>query len=166
MYEANLSKLMSVLYDKVTPSGDRPMRVFVEHYLNAYGFVPLWVLQNDLTFGNMSHFFQLQRRGVQNEACRIVQDVSGRSARIQPIDLLRAYSVLVEYRNICAHDERLYCACPKGATVGEMLRLLHGLIPDVDATRLGGALSGIVNRYAGQLPNKVVASLRTEMSKI
>lgn len=37
------------------------MRPFVRHYLNKYGAVPLWVLQNDLTYGNISHLYQLQK---------------------------------------------------------------------------------------------------------
>ena len=57
-HSKNLAELLNLLNDKV--SNEQHMRPFVRHYLNKYGAVPLWVLQNDLTFGNISHFYQLQ----------------------------------------------------------------------------------------------------------
>lgn len=49
LHAKNLAELLKTLNDKV--SNEQHMRPFVRHYLNKYGAVPLWVLQNDLTFG-------------------------------------------------------------------------------------------------------------------
>lgn len=76
-HSKNHAELLNLLNDKV--SNEQRMRPFVRHYLNKYGAVPLWVLQNDLTFGNISHFYQLQKRGVQNAACKLVNQTAKKS---------------------------------------------------------------------------------------
>lgn len=107
LHQKNLTKLMGILNSKVGSKG----KPFTKHYMETYGFVPLWVLQNDLTFGNISNFYQLQKRGIQNHACKLILEANGEENRKLSADtLLRAFSVLVDFRNICAHDERLYCA--------------------------------------------------------
>lgn len=108
LHQNNLTTLMKILNAKVGNKG----KLFTKHYMETYGFVPLWVLQNDLTFGNISNFYQLQKRGVQNKACKLILEATGKQsgAKLTPYQLLRAFSVLVDFRNICAHDERLYCA--------------------------------------------------------
>lgn len=68
LHSSNLNYLMNVLNKELVVSPST--RSFVVHYLNAHGEVPLWVLANDLTFGNMSHFFQLMKRGDQNAVCK------------------------------------------------------------------------------------------------
>lgn len=111
LYQDEMSSLMRILNGKLS---DRPGRKqFVSHYVDKYGSVPLWVLANDLTFGNMSHFYQLQKRSVQNRSCKLVLEATGKlsdKSRITPLQLLRAFSVLSDFRNLCAHDERLYCS--------------------------------------------------------
>lgn len=107
LHQNNLTTLMKILNSKVGKKG----KSFTRHYMETYGFVPLWVLQNDLTFGNISNFYQLQKRSIQNHACTLILEANGAQGRRLSADtLLRAFSVLVDFRNICAHDERLYCA--------------------------------------------------------
>lgn len=100
--------------------------------MTSYGEVPLWVLANDLTFGNMSHFFQLMKRGDQNAVCKCLFETTLRSKnekRITPHDVLRAYDVLTHFRNLCAHDERLYCARVGNDTYATMLKFLEVALP-------------------------------------
>ena len=52
---------------------------------------------------------------------------------MQPHDLLRYYSVLVEFRNLCAHDERLYCA-----KVGKSR--------DIDYSQMGTCLLNVIQQ--------------------
>ena len=60
-HSKSINKLMGILNKKlVVGPATRP---FVEHYIAAYGEVPLWVLSNDLTFGNTSHFFPAYEEG-------------------------------------------------------------------------------------------------------
>lgn len=123
--DKRLADLMSRLNGKLTVGNK--MRPFVRHYVETYGKVPLWVLQNDLTFGNVLHFYQLQKRGVQNGACRLVESWSGR--RMGARELLDAFTTLVGFRNICAHGDRLYCADVKGRRFDEMVNALAAVLP-------------------------------------
>lgn len=141
----NMATLMKILNGKLA-IGNRT-RPFVKHYMDSYGAVPLWILQNDLTFGNMEHFHQLQKRSVQNGACKIVLEVSGRDARITPHELLRIFSVLVGFRNMCAHSERLYCAEVRGANLSEMINLLSAVLPSDETKELENTLSARIRKY-------------------
>jgi abortive infection bacteriophage resistance protein len=108
LHQRNISKLMETLNGKIVEDGSH--KSFITHYVRKYGSVPLWVLSNDLTFGNISHFYQLQKRSIQNTICKRIDELRGQGARTAPEELLHITSVLVDFRNLCAHDERLYCA--------------------------------------------------------
>ena len=110
-YTSELNKLISILSWR----RDRSNTEFVAHYRDEYGRVPIWVLCNDLTFGNIEHFFILMKPSEKEATCKMIAGGTGRlgdrlvgyfDVRIARISL----EVLVKFRNICAHDERLYCA--------------------------------------------------------
>ena len=75
------------------------------HYINdsqkKYGNVPLWVLTNALTFGNISKMYMLLPQDIQIKVSRNYQCVNEK----QMVSIL---AVLVKYRNVCAHGERLF----------------------------------------------------------
>lgn len=160
-YQTNMANLMRILNGKLT--NKKKMRPFVSHYLSSYGKVPLWVLQNDLTFGNIAHFYQLQKRGVQNMACKIVGEVAGRGKRISPHELLRAFYVLVGFRNICAHDERLYCAEVKGARFAEMFDMLSLVLPEYETASMIKTLNSLFKAYKGRIDQEVIMQLMAAM---
>lgn len=69
--------------------------------------------RKNLTFGNIYHFYQLQTRSIQNATCKKILEATNKDLRenyLTPQKLLHAFSVLVDYRNLCAHGERLYCS--------------------------------------------------------
>lgn len=138
-WRKNLGKLIDDVLDRKLHAGANVMRPFVRHYLEVHGSVPLWVLSNDLTFGNVMHFYQLMQPADRSRTCKMVAEVSGRDSNLDgflsPRDLLRAGTILKEFRNICAHDERLYCAKVKGAGFGDMVDLMRLILPkrDVEA---------------------------------
>lgn len=105
-YDPNLVKMLGILQDAHENAWDQDC---IAHYLSNHGHVPLWVLVNTLTFGNVSHFYSLQQRSVMNETCRTISEAH-RLPRISPDRLRTAIATLVDFRNICAHDDRLYCA--------------------------------------------------------
>lgn len=106
-YTSNLIRLLSTLQGIHDGGGER--RPYIEHYREKYHFVPLWVAANALTFGNMSHFYSLQKIGVQNEACHLLCQSLGRKV-IGAKRLRGIYSTLTSFRNVCAHGGRLFCA--------------------------------------------------------
>lgn len=53
------------------------------------------------------------KRSDQNSTCKYLFRTTLRTKdakRITPHEVLRAYDVLAHFRNLCAYDERLYCA--------------------------------------------------------
>lgn len=81
----------------------------VTHYITEYGYVPLWVLVNVLTFGNISKLYgvlKLQDRQAIAKELGLQENV------------LKSYLKLMSiFRNICAHDERLYNTKLKGTEI-------------------------------------------------
>lgn len=124
-YTRSLIRLLNVLqsiYD------NKQKKDYVSHYINHHGCLPLWVASKALTFGNVGAFFNLQKRNVQNAVCINLQNALGLPKNAIGIkDVRRAYDVLPEFRNICAHKERLYCAevGREKYTFKDMLDCLH-----------------------------------------
>lgn len=104
-YSKNLIRLLSTLQGV---SENRPHKKNIAHYITKYNNVPLWVLSKCLTFGVMSNFFELQQPDVKQKAAEYLSETVGHE--MSPSQLRLAYKVLSGFRNICAHEERLYCA--------------------------------------------------------
>lgn len=165
LHQQNMVKLMKTLNEKLAPSNKT--RPFVKHYLNKYGFVPLWVLSNDLTFGNIVHMYQLLEPGCREETCRIIARNCGRIAKkdgaLSPRKLLRSASVLVDFRNICAHDERLYCAKPGNAAFSVMVGALADVLGKEETQQFIREVVDLFNENDGKLHSVTPESLLSEM---
>lgn len=74
---------------------------YINHQSSVYGNVPLWVLVKALTFGNISKMYSLQLPKIQSKICH---EFSG----IRENELEDMLDILTRYRNVCAHNERLY----------------------------------------------------------
>lgn len=72
----------------------------IVHYLNKYGYIPLWVLIRILSFGKVSKFYSFMKRDEQKEISKNF-NIKNNTLRIYLTNL-------GEIRNICAHDEKLY----------------------------------------------------------
>lgn len=77
-------------------------RPYINHYILNYGFVPLWVLVNTITLGRLSQFYSLMNQPVR---VKVAQHWN-----VKEEDLDQYIKALANYRNLCAHDERLYNA--------------------------------------------------------
>ena len=73
---------------------------YIKHYMIQYGFIPLWVLVNILSFGDICNFYKLMK---QKERVII-----SKKFNISEVDLSSMLNILSKTRNLCAHDERLY----------------------------------------------------------
>lgn len=134
-YTKNLIRLLSTMQR----AHDNASKDYVKHYLDSYNGVPLWVVSNVLTFGNISSFFDLQRTEVQNAICQNIRLAAGLKLEGFGIASARkAFSVLSAYRNICAHEERLYCARVgkhKVYSFRDMLKYLSQVVSLEDMSR-------------------------------
>lgn len=82
----------------------------IESYLDKHTYLPLWVLTNILTFGNISKYFVILNRDVQ---LKVLEKLEVNSVNLNDeLDILnfgRVLHILSLFRNVCAHNERFYC---------------------------------------------------------
>lgn len=73
---------------------------YIKHYMLNYGFVPLWVLINIFSFGELSRFLEVMK---QKERIKISVQFNCKEE-----ELIQFVRIMNYYRNLCAHDERIY----------------------------------------------------------
>lgn len=74
---------------------------YVVHQRSVYHNVPLWVLVHTLTYGQISKFYALLPFQMQS-------DISKEFPNVNEKELERYLKILTLFRNVCAHNERLY----------------------------------------------------------
>lgn len=72
----------------------------VNHYMSEYGFIPLWVLVNVLTFGKITTFYRLMQP--------IDKTTVAKEFGIASDELHKYMDMCSLARNKCAHDERFF----------------------------------------------------------
>lgn len=102
-----ISILTKTIHDKVDRTGD------IKHYIEEHGEVPLWVLVNFLTMGNIANFYNILTDSMKNIIAKFYTDKyrtqnKDHTFRLSSADLSACLKVVNLVRNICAHDERLY----------------------------------------------------------
>lgn len=138
-YAAEITGLIHILSSRASKSSSGS----IAHYREAHGTVPLWVLANDLTFGNLEHFFNLMRPVEQKAFCKTIAESTGRlgDKTLGHFNVGKArvsLEILVKFRNICAHDERLYCARVggrKNVNYAMMVWMLERYLPEEEFVR-------------------------------
>ena len=71
------------------------------HYINNYGYIPLWVGVKVLSFGLMGELFSILKQEDKEEIASYYDNVG-------PEDLEDYLSILSNYRDLCAHEDILY----------------------------------------------------------
>jgi len=85
----------------------------IRHYLDNHGHVPIWVLTSYLTFGNVQYFYLSLKPKLKNQIAKdfsmeFAEEYGRQQIKIMP-EMLEAIIKVVNYfRNVCAHEERLY----------------------------------------------------------
>jgi len=129
----------------------------VRWYVTHHDGVPLWVLVGELTFGNTRHLFDLLERPVQQAVCadiaRLMHPEQQDERYITPAWLSRALKTLVEARNICAHDDRLFNhEFADGSDFLDVLQLMDRLITPAEAAERDAAIGRLAERYLDDIP--------------
>ena len=70
------------------------------HYIDNYGYVPLWILVKVLSFGIISEFYGILKSEDQLRIAEVY--------KLDVETLIIYLSLVSNYRNICAHEEVLY----------------------------------------------------------
>jgi len=70
------------------------------HYLNNYGYLPMWIVVKVLSFGIISELYTI----LKNEDQRNISDFY----KMSEIDMGIFLPLMSNYRNLCAHEDILY----------------------------------------------------------
>ena len=107
-----ISKLSNVINNNTSNSSPNGQ---INHYINKHKNVPLWVLSQKMTFGEIKHFIYCLNTDIKNRFCEdILHDYNrAHKFRLQVTattipDMMLMLDLLNAFRNICAHGERLY----------------------------------------------------------
>ena len=169
--------------------GDYGGKAYIRHCMEDHnGQVPLWVLANDLSFGQTVWFFQVQSPAVRlavaesftglyadthdgprfrvrvtaHRVMGLYADTHDGPRRITIKRLDSIFNRLVFYRNLCAHDERCYCARYDGRAnenVYQAIGDLGYLLDKDDYLELFGRFSALVARATSAMPSRRQAIL-------
>jgi len=94
---AAIKKLVKVLERTINGSKHE----YINHHRDTKGNVPLRILVNALTIGNISSLYALSKHSVRSK-------VSHNFAHVNEKELEQYMKVLVIFRNKCAHNEKLF----------------------------------------------------------
>lgn len=94
----DISKLLSILTYEANQNTEHS---YVVYQRNTYGNVPLWVIMKTLTFGQTSKMYSFMLPSIKSK-------VSVHYGNITEKELIQYLKVFTVFRNICAHNERLF----------------------------------------------------------
>lgn len=101
----SITKLIETCKNIISAGADKKnkkFRSYIHHYVNEHGHVPLWVLIRSMTLGEVSIFFANMKL---EDKTQIAKKYSLTASNMQVM-----FKILVSFRNIVAHDERIFCA--------------------------------------------------------
>ncbi|MBS4874124.1 MAG: Abi family protein [Atopobium minutum] len=160
-YDTELKDLISRLENSIKNSQSD----FIKHYRKHHESIPLWVLVNDLTFGNISHFYNLMKPVERNSACKMIVQATGRNTGVSKYQLTQekasiCLEVLYKFRNKCAHDERLYNARVGGRKSINYVGMLEFLEPFLTQDEFNSLITNLLTLIAShQSKNPTIAKL-------
>lgn len=111
---SNILKNIAALSAEVNKNTNTnsPKSPYIGHYLKYHDSVPLWVLVNSLTIGNMSYFFSSLDDSLKDEISKVFSlQYKGEYSSCEKIEfeaLNQIVKMVNHFRNICAHEEVLY----------------------------------------------------------
>ena len=82
-------------------ANDNMQHEYLVHQRTRHGNVPLWATLNAMTFGQVSKMYELLHPGVKAAVAKQFANVNERQ-------LANVLKVLVLFRNVCVHNERLF----------------------------------------------------------
>lgn len=125
------------------------VRDYLEHYKGRHDNVPLWVTMNSLTLGQAFKFYTFQNESVRFSIAQRFQEMhrecrGSRARRITHESLRKSYDHIKDFRNICAHDERLYCARVDKSRSTSFRRLMADMYAVLTAEQCESLARGVI----------------------
>lgn len=106
--ENSISQMIATLRNNLNNKDKKPL----VHYIKTHDGVPLWVLVNYLTIGNINYMYKNLEEDLRVEIALDYKNKAnleyGNNLQIQPTDIEGILLQVNLFRNVCAHEERLY----------------------------------------------------------
>ncbi|MCY7858582.1 Abi family protein [Bacillus inaquosorum] len=100
--------LIALLYRQI--GQQRKKNKSISSYLDKHTYLPMWILTNIMTFGNVSKLFEILTSDVQLLVLDKLKLNSGSLPNeLKILNASRVIHILGLFRNSCAHNERFYC---------------------------------------------------------
>lgn len=138
-------------------------RQYIVHYTNNHDEVPIWVLMNYLSLGQVFKFYDYQPESMRNTIAKqftnLYNETHSKKEYIQDRRLRLAYDHIKDFRNICAHDERLYCARvspSKDVSLADVLKDLELVLTKQESTRMSLEVMKLIIGIANDLDKELV----------
>lgn len=96
--QKNVQKLVGLLSWQLTHNSDY---AYINHYKNRHHNVPLWIMIQVLTLGQLSHMFDYLKATVPIRVCEDYHNISLK-------DMHSFLSIMTKHRNACAHCDRFF----------------------------------------------------------
>ncbi|MCL2866112.1 MAG: Abi family protein [Lachnospiraceae bacterium] len=152
-----VNRLLGVLHNIVYNNSSY---IYINHMREVHGNIPLWVLTNILTFGIISKMYQFSTSSIQSKICKNFPYLNEKQ-------LEQLLSVVTKFRNVCAHNERLFSY--KTTDKIPDLKLHEKLsIPKINNTYIFGKkdLFAIVIAFRYLLPKDEFRQFKSDLSKL
>ncbi len=96
--QAQLNDLLKKMKRQIRVNGSQHSATL--HYVENYGYIPLWILVKVLSFGIVSELYSVLKSEDQKEIANVYE--------VAPENLMIYLPILANYRNLCAHEDILY----------------------------------------------------------
>ncbi len=93
-----IDKMLKIMSGQLRYDSDY---VYIRHYMTKYQYVPLWVLMNVLTIGQLSKIYASQKGRIQIKVCKDF-------GFLKVNEMGKMLAVMTKFRNVCAHNDRLF----------------------------------------------------------
>ena len=77
-----------------------PQHTATKHYVDHYGYIPMWILVKVLSFGIVGELFQILKKEDQNGVASVYN--------LKVETLVDYLPILSNYRNLCAHEDIVF----------------------------------------------------------
>lgn len=145
-------------------------KAYLDHYKNNHDEVPLWVLLRYMTLGQTFKFYCYQTESMRNRIAKGFAELYsasyGEKKMISQKRLRKAYDHIKDFRNICAHEERLYCARVSpghNVPVVDVLPDLRLVLPREDALQLTTDMVTLLLDIGNEMKGSYFLKLMTSM---
>lgn len=163
----NVMKSMAILSNKVKDKKDENS---IEHYLKYHDDLPLWVLINQMTFGETSKFFSALDDSLKDIIASIFSknykaNYNLTNLNLTATDLQQVIKIAIFFRNICAHDNILFSfKLKKGIKISRISLFLDANVKGINFQ--GTKLFDLICSLKLVLPKKDFQNLIDDLEKI